>query len=356
MELNTNSTVSLPQDTINIIFEFAQPESEETNVNGDGIMSERTGDQIVDHTPPGSHGNLAVPAQRSSINDLNCFNRSAATQETLESDDSQNTSDISQLSISNSQQPWISNSLQSSISSPPQLPTMWIGNQQVVQRVYVQMPVQTQVFDFQKQNTSETRPTQVKKKSNNKKADYSFITKKQAERTQISDMPVDSTPITNSTKLALLNFLKKKSVATVNKTNGKSGEDHIEPEIQSFVPVGQENDACNEDKTSSDQLSNIQKDQIDILAMTEDQRCPETVSITQSCSSDPVQTSQESTQAFNELASTLVQSNNTFQPSNQKSDAIGVNDISTDKEMKKAENNCSVSLSTKGKTLQYCNY
>lgn len=357
MELNTNSTVSLPQDTINITFEFAQPESEETNVNGDGIMSERTGDHVVDlvHNPPGSHGNPAVPAQRSSTNDLNCFNRSTATQETLQRDDSQKTlvetsaSNMPQLSTSNRQQPWISNSLQSSISHPPQLPTMWIGNQQVVQRVYVQMPVQTQVF--QKQNTSETRPTQVKKKSNNKKADYSFITKKQTERTQITDMQGDSTPITNSTKLALLNFLKKKSVATVNETNGKSGEDHIEPEIQSFVPAGQD-DACSEDKTSSDQLSNIQKDQIDIPARTEDLRCPETVSITQSCSPDPVQTSQESTQSFNELTSTVVQSNNTCQPSNQKSDAMGVNDLSTDKEMKQAENNCLVSLSTKGKTLQ----
>lgn len=353
MEMNTSSTISLPHDTINIIFEFAQPGSEETNVNGDGIMSERTGDQVIDlvHNPPGSHGDPAVPAQRSSTNDINCFNRSAATQETLCSDDAQKTSietsksNVPQLSISNPQQPWISNSLQPSISCPPQLPTMWIGNKQVVQRVYVQMPVQTHVC--QNQKTSETRPTQERKKSNNKKADYTRITKNQAEHTQRTEMQVESTPITNSTKLALLNFLKKKSVATVNEANGKSGENRIEPEIQSFEPVGQASDACNKDKTCSNQLSNIQKDLIDIPARTEGQRCPETVSITQSCSPEPVQSSQESTQSFNELTPTAVQSNNTCQPSNQKSDAIEVNDESTDKEIKQADKNCSVSPSTK---------
>ena len=359
MEMNTNSTVNLPHDTINIIFEFSQPESEETNVNGDGTMSERTGDQVVDliHNPPGSHGDPAVAVQWSSTNDLNCFNRSAASQETLCIDNAQKTSietsksNVPQLSISIAQQHCISNSPQPSISCPPQMPTMWIGNKQVVQRVYVQTPVQTQVC--QKQMTSETRSNQGKKKSNNKKADYTRITNRQAEHTQTTEMQVDSTPITNSTKLALLNFLKKKSVASANETNGKSGKDHTEPEIQSFEPVGQESDASNKDKTCSDQLSSIEKDVTDVSARTEDQRCPETVSITQSCSPEPVQSSQESTQSFNELKPTTVQSNNTCQPSNQKSEAIEVNDESTDKEMKQADKNCSVSPSTKGKTLLF---
>lgn len=367
MELNTNSTVSLPHDTINIIFEFAQPELEETSVNGDGIMSERTGDQVVDlvHNPSGSHGDPAVQAQRSSTNDLNCLSGSVATQaKTLESDDERmkpcvtkrktsietSQSNVPQLSISNPQQPWFSNSLQPSISCLPQMPTMQIGNKQVVQRVYVQMPVQTQVF--QKQKTSETKSTQVKKKSNNRKVDYSCITKKQAEGTRITDKQVDCTPITNSTKLALLNFLKKKSVATVNETNGKSGEDHMEPEIQILVPVGEDSNACNKDKTYSDQLSNIGKDLIDIQVRTEDQRCQEIEFIAESCSPEPVQSSQDSTQSFNELTSTGVQSNSTYQPSNQKSDAAGVNDEITDKDMKQADKNCSsVSLCTKGKTL-----
>ena len=357
MELNTNSTDSLPHDTINIIFEFAQPESEETSVNGcvngDEVMSERTGDQVVSlvHNPLVSHGDPAVPAQRSSAKDLNCFSTSDATQETLQSNDAQKTSketsvsNVPQLLISNPQQFWISNSQQPSISGLPQMPTMRIGNKEVVKRVYVQMPVQTQVF--QKQKTSETRPMQVKEKSNNKKVDYTRITKKQSEGTQITDKQVDSTPITNSTKLALLNFLKKKSVATVNETNGKSGENHI----QSLVPVGEENNACNKDKPYSVQRGKIRKDLIDIPARTKDQRCPEIVSITESCSPEPVQSSQDSTQSLTGLTLGAVQSNNTYQPSNQKSDAVGVNDESTDKEMKQAEKNCSVSQCTKGKTL-----
>lgn len=352
MEMNTNSTVSLPHDTINFIFEFAQPESEETSVNEDGIMSEKTGDQVIDlvQNPPGSHDDPAVSAQRSSTNDLNCFSRSVTTQETLQNDDAQktsietSTSNVPQLSISNPQLPWISNSLQPSISRLPQMLAVQIGNKQVVQRVYVQMPVQTQVF--QKQNTSETRPAQVNKKSNKKKADYSRITKKQPEGTQITDKQVHGTPITNSTKLALLNFLKKKSVATVSETSGKTGEEKVEPEIQSVVPIGEDSNACNKDKNYSDQLTNIQKDQSDIPASNEDQSSQEIVFITESHSPDPVQSSQYSTQSFNELTSTAVQSNNTYKPSNQKSDATGVNDGITDKDMHQA-----VSLCTKGKTL-----
>ena len=346
MELNTNSTVSLPHDTINIIFEFAQPEPEETRVNGDGIMSERTGDQIIDlvHNAPGSHGDPAVSAQRSPTNDGNHFSTSVTTQETLQNDDAQKTSVETGKSISNPQQAWISNSLQPSISCLPQMQTVRIGNKQVVQRVYVQMPVQTQVF--QKQKTSETRPTQVKKKSNNKKADYTVITKKQPEGTQVTDKQLHGTPITNSTKLALLNFLKKKSVPTVNETSGKTGEEKVEPEIQSLVPVGGDSNASNKDSSYSDQLTNIQKDQIDTPARTEDQRCQERVFIAESCSPDPVQSSQDSIQSFNELTSTAALSNNTYQLSNRKSDATGVNDEITDKDMQQAVSPC-----TKGKAL-----
>ena len=358
MELNTTTTVNLPPETINIIFEFAQPESEETRVNGDGIISERTGDQVIDlvHKPP-------VSAQRSSTNDVNCLSRSVATQSTLQSDDEQTkhcvterktsieTSQLNvpQLSISNPQQPWISNSLQPSSSGPPQMPTIQIGNQQVVQRVYVQMPVQKQVF--QKQKTSESRPAYVKKKSNNNKAEDSHITKQQAEGAQIPDKQVDGTTITNSTKLALLNFLKKKSVATVSRTNGKNSESYVDPEIQVISPVGEENNACNKYKTCSDQQRKIQEVQINLPATTENQRYQEIVSVSESCSPEPVQLSQEANQSFKELTSTAVQSN-TYQPSNQKSDATVVNDESADKEMKQADKICSsVSLCTKGKTL-----
>ena len=365
MESNTNSTVNLPHDGINIIFEFAQTESERTGVNGDGIISERTGDKAVHlvHTSPGSHGGPVVPAQRSSTNDLNCLIRSVATQKTLQSDDEQtkrcvteqktsietSQSNVPQLSISNPQQPWISNSLQPSISSPPPMPTMRIGNKQVVQRVYVQMPVQTQVL--QKQKTSESRPAYVKEKCNNKKTEDSRITKIQAKSAQITDKQVDGTPITNSTKLALLNFLKKKSFATVVERNGKSSKSNVDPEIQIISQVGEEINACNKDKTCSDQLRNIHEAPANIPARTEDRESLETAPASESCSSEPNPSSQVSTQSFNESMPTAVEGNDTYHPSNQESDATEVDDKSTDKERKQADKNCSVSLCTKGKTL-----
>lgn len=376
MELNTNSTVNLPSDTINIIFEFAQPGSEETSENGGEIISERTGDQVVDlvHYPAGSHGDPAVPAERSATNDVNCLSRSVATQETLQHDDERiknhvtertltetsmgPMSNLRQMSISNPQQPWISNSLQPSILSLPHLPTMMnlrIQNGQVVQRVYVQTPVQTQAF--QKEKTSGTRPTQVKKKSNNKKGEDTQITKKQVEDTPIINSTkhtllkkVESTPITNSTKLALLNFLKKKSVATVSETNGKSGENNVDPEIQILSPVGGESNACNKDRTCSDQLSNTKEDLISVSARTERLTCPEIISIAESVSPNPVQSSQNSYQSPNELTSTAVQSISTYQPSNKQSDVTGVNGESTEKELKQTCKNFSVHPCTKGKT------
>lgn len=363
MELNTNSTVNLPHDGINIIFEFAQTESEETGVNRDGIISEGTGDKVVHlvHDSLGSHGGPVVPAQRTSTNDLNCLIGSVATQKTLQSDDdetkhcrteqktSMSQSNVPQLSISNPHQPWISNSLQPSISSPPPMPTMRIGNKQVVQRVYVQMPVQTQVF--QKQKTSESRPASVKEKCNNKKLEDSRITKVQAKGAQITDKQIDGTPITNSTKLALLNFLKKKSFATVVERNGESCESNIDPEIQIISPVGEEISACKKDKTCSDQLRNIHEAPANIPARTEDRESLETAPTSESCSSEPNPSSQVSTQSCNESMPTAVESNDTYHPSNQESDATEVDDKITDKERKQADKNCSVSLCTKGKTL-----
>lgn len=365
MELNTNSTVNLPHDGINIIFEFAQPESERTGVNEDRIISERTGDKVVHlvHNSLGSHDGPVVPAQRSSTNYLNCLSKSVATQKTLQSDDEQtkhcvterktsietSQSNVPQLSISNPHQPWISNSPQPSILSPPPMPTMRIGNKQVVQRVYVQTPVQTQVF--QKQKTSESRPAYVKEKCNNKKMEDSRITKIQAEGAQITDKQIDGTPITNSTKLALLNFLKKKSFATVGERNGKSCESNVDPEIQIILPVGEEINACNKHKTCSDQLRNIQEAPANIPARTEDQESLETAPTSESCSSEPNPSSQVSTQSYNESMPTAVESNDTYHPSNQESDATDVDDKSTDKETKQADKNCSVSLCTKGKTL-----
>lgn len=377
MELNTNSTVNLPSDTINIIFEFAQPGSEETSENGGEIISERTGDQVVDlvHYPAGSHGDPAVPAERSATNDVNCLSRSVATQETLQRDDERiknhvterraltetsmgPMSNLQQMSVSNPQQPWISNSLQPSILNLPHMPTMMnlrIQNGQVVQRVYVQTPVQTQAF--QKEKTSGTRPTQVKKKTNNKKGEDTQITKKQVEDTPITNSTkhallkkVESTPITNSTKLALLNFLKKKSVATVSETNGKSGENNVDPEIQILSPVGGESNACNKDRTCSDQLSNTKEDLISVSARTENLRFPEIISIAESVSPNPVQSSQNSDQSLNELTSTAVQSISTYQPSNKQSDVTGVNGESTEKELKQTCKHFSVHPCTKGKT------
>lgn len=367
MELNTNSTVNLPSDTINIIFEFAQPGSEETSENGGEIISERTGDQVVDlvHYPAGSHGDPAVPAERSATNDVNCLSRSVATQETLQRDDERiknhvterrtltetsmgPMSNLRQMSISNPQQPWISNSLQPSILSLPHLPTMMnlrIQNGQVVQRVYVQTPVQTQAF--QKEKTSGTRPTQVKKKSNNKKGEDTPIINSTKHALL---KKVESTPITNSTKLALLNFLKKKSVATVSETNGKSGENNVDPEIQILSPVGGESNACNKDRTCSDQLSNTKEDLISVSARTESLRCPEIISIAESVSPNPVQSSQNSDQSPNELTSTAVQSISTYQPSNKQSDVTGVNGENTEKELKQTCKNFSVHPCTKGKT------
>ena len=211
------------------------------------------------------------------------------------------------------------------------------------------MPVQTQVL--QKQKTSESRPAYVKEKCNNKKTEDSRITKIQAKSAQITDKQVDGTPITNSTKLALLNFLKKKSFATVVERNGKSSKSNVDPEIQIISQVGEEINACNKDKTCSDQLRNIHEAPDNVPARTEDRESLETTPASESCSSEPNPSSQVSTQSFNESMPTDVESNDTYHPSNQESDATEVDDKSTDKERKQAGKNCSVSLCTKGKTL-----
>ncbi|KAL9965867.1 hypothetical protein ACROYT_G029721 [Oculina patagonica] len=365
MEVNINSTITLPSDTINFIFEFTQPGSEEASENGNGVTSERTGNQFGDvaHCQVGSHDDPDVSAEISFTNDVNRSSGNDATQETLRSDvieqinthvtkrksSEKSMTNSSQLSISKPQRPFISNQRQRMISqrrqqsiSNPQQPSissaqqkqqrpsdmfnMLIQNGQVVPRVYVQTPVQTE--PLQKGEASTTRPQGVKKLANDK------IVESMANNNTVEDIAssekVEGTQITNSTKLALRNFLKKKSAANVGETNDKSVVVNSDPEVQILSTVGEfeVRNACDKDRACSDQLSNTQEDAINVTTGTESQKVPEEVLIVESSSPDTVQTSSNSAQKGND-----------DQLSNQQSAITESNAESTVQEIKQGDNN-----------------
>lgn len=349
MEVNTDANLALPltlpSDTINFIFEFTQPGSEEASENGDGVMSERPGNQFGDvaHCQAGSHDDPDVSAQISSTNEINCSSRNDATQETMRSDvieqiknhvtesetSEKSLSNSTQLSISKPQRPSISNQRQRLISNPQQpsissaqqkqqrpsdMFNLLIQNGQVVQRVYVQTPVQTEAL--RKEKTSTTRPKGVKKTANDKKMEG--LENNSMVEDIASSEKVEGTQITNSTKLALWNFLKKKSAAHVSETNGKSVEDNANPEVQ-ILSTAVSNGFGN-DRARSDQLSNTQKDAINVSTRIESQKGSEVGPIVQSSSNS-------------------VEKGNDDQLSNQQSDVTGSNTESTNKEIKQGDNN-----------------
>lgn len=368
MEENITSTVNLPSDTINITFEFIQPRSDEAGENGAGVILERTGDQFVEviHCPSGSPDHQAVPVQISSTNDVNCSNKDCETQENLHSAVVQGVKNCvterktSENTLSNSSQVAISNPWQLSTANPPQLsisnlqqplisntqqrPSMInlrIQNGQVVERVYVKTPVQTQAL--QRKKTSTTRPKRPGKTANNKNMEDA-ASEKEAGGTpnheEVDDAPannsVEGTQIANSTKLALRNFLKKKCMAKVNETNGKSVGDNANRTVSITGEIEVSN-GCDKDRAYSHQLSNIEKDGINVSAAgTESQKGPEGASIAEFSSLNPVQTSANADQSPNESTLTAVQNDND-QPSNEQSDVTGSNVDSTVKEINQGD-------------------
>ena len=365
MEVNINSTGNLPSDTINIIFEFTQPGSEEASENEEVIL-ERTGDQVTSE----SHDAPAVPTQISSTNDVSCSIRKYATQETLEGDvveqiqiyvterrtPEKSVSNSSQLSISNPQQPLISNPQQPSISNPqkllisnpqqpstsnpqqslisnppqpsissarqrPSMTNLRINNGQVVQRVYIQTPVQTDA-KIHKGNISDSSLNMVGKIGYYKKV-----------KVTANNKLVEGTQITNSTKLALRNFLKKKSAAHVSETNSKIVDDNADPAVQILSTAGEfkVSNACDNNRACSDQLSNIEKDTVNASTRTESQKSAEVVSIAESSSPNPMQSSPINS----------AEKDNSHQPLNQQSDVTGLNAENTDEEIQQADNNTS---------------
>ena len=351
VNMNTDSAVnSLPSDTIgSIIFEFqAQPGSNKVSENGEGVISERTGDQVthVVFCPPVSRNDPDVSPQISSTNGVYCSSRTVATQETSRSnvvEQIKNCVAKRTTLTSTSKQSSISKPRQSNLVdlSKPSMIRLRIQNGQVVQNIhYVDIHAtqadRQETQDGQRDKTTNIKPPKkVEKPANN----YS----KQMEGPQI----------TSSTKLALLNFLKKKYAGNTSEMSSKSGRDNDDPEVEIISTVREASSASEEDTTCSDQANNIEKDvdTINVPARTESKIDPEIISINES--SSPEQSNENPDQSPVELTltSTGVQSDNTDQPSTQQSDVAGVNDES-DKETKQGDNNSSIS--TEGKTLPAC--
>ena len=241
MEVNTNIP-DLQSDTISIIVEFAQQESDGVKENGEITNSHTDGAVRVFQISPTS----SSPSQASFTSEINCseiaavdiqkMSRTTVVEQRKECVAGRNASrpsnlNLPVLSVSNPtilypRRPSITSLQQPSIS-------LHIENGKVT----CTQLVHNEAKQEDVQNNSQARPV----------------------ATSASDM--GGMQISNATKLALKNFLKKKSAGNVSNYN-KSGETDNEtgvPEVAIILPVEEAGNPSKKVRTSSDRGSIIER-------------------------------------------------------------------------------------------------
>lgn len=241
MEVNTNSP-NLQSDTINIFIEFAQQESDGVKENGEITNSYTDGAEHVFQILPTS----SSPSQASSTSEINCseiaavdiqkMSRTTVVEQHKECVAGRNASKPSNLNL-----PVLS------VSNPtilyPRRPSITSLQQPSISlhiesgKVTCTQLVHNKAKQGDVQNTSLARPV----------------------ATSASEM--GGMQISNATKLALKNFLKKKSAGNVSNYN-KSGETDNEtrvPEVAITLPVGEARNPSKKVKTCSDGGSIIER-------------------------------------------------------------------------------------------------
>ena len=350
----TNSAINVPSNTINIILEFTQPETKQVNENG--VLPEETGDQLVQvaYCSSVSNNNPDVTAEISSTAGSEFSTTDNVTRKPSQSnvveqikrfvtERNSPSSNSIQPSILNVQQPSISNPQQPSISTPqgpsvisnpqqqaisnaqvctPSTFNLYIQKKEVVQRT---LNIQTQAVCLEKTaNKRQQRVKEITSANNN--------CHKSTEATQCSQ-------ITNSTKLALLNFLKKKYTGNISVANAETEQDNVDPEVRIVSTVEQESNGSGKEGSCSDETCNAENDVVKVATSTVSQ---EIASITESSCTNPAQLSQNSDNSPGEqFTSTAVQSDNADQPLINQSDVSMMN-TDIDKERKKDDNNSSI--------------
>lgn len=296
MEANSNS-LDLWSDTINIVVEFAQPESNVVEENGEISKGSNNQAEHVIHLSPALF-NSAVPLQASSVSNINCSESTAGEiQETSRIDVVERIKKcVRRRKTSNP-----SNSLALPVSNPA------ISYQPRPSITSLQQPS----ISLQIQNGQVTQKPQ------------SF--QKEAELVSVSSpmLPnqMGGTQITSATKLVLRNFLKKKSERIVNDNSSERGTSDCEAQIISAV--GESGSASKKDGTCTDHGSKVKNN----LSPTgnECENNPDTVVVSESSSLDPVQSNQDTNAtSSDELTSTVtvVQGADSNSPLDQQSDIV----------------------------------
>lgn len=357
----TNSAINVPSNTINIILEFTQPETKQVNENG--VLPEETGDQLVQvaYCSSVSNNNPDVTAEISStagseFSTTDNVTRKTSTSNVVEqikkivaernspSSNSMESSilNVQQPSISNPQQPSISTPQEPSISNPQEFSVISNPQQQAISNAQVCTPSSFNLYIQKKEVVQRTLNIQTQavcqeETANKKQQKVKEITSvnnnychKTVEATQCSQ-------ITNSTKLALLNFLKKKYTGSINVANAETEGENADPEVQIVSTIGQESNGSGKEGTCSDETCNAENDVVKIATSTVSQ---EIAPITESSCTNPAQLSQNSDNLPGGQL-TAAQSDNADQPLINQSDVSMMN-TDIDKERKKDDNNSSI--------------
>jgi len=132
--------------------------------------------------------------------------------------------------------------------------------------------------------------------------------------------PARGTQIANATKLALKNFLKKKSARHVNSRSDETGKSAADSVMQIISPAEEAGNLSKKVGTCSGQGSDTDKERnlSDVPTATESEKSCTTVPISESSSSNPMLSSQDP----NEVTSAVVQDVESNSPLPKQSDVI----------------------------------
>ena len=297
MQANANSP-DLPSDTINIIVEFAQPETDEVKENGKS--SEGSNDMAVHVVqissallnPASSQTSLTSEAEVASI-----VHQKASRRDVFERIKRH-------LNGRKTTKPVKSNSCPLSASNPlisyPSRPLLTH-----LQQPSVGLLIQNGQFLHHQTQTEKEKTeitpleTPVQKPTND----------------------IEGSQITNSTKLALKNFLKKKSAGAVNDISGERDRNTTSHKGQVISPVGEAGNSLRKDETCSNKVSDNEKNPAEVLPIgTESEKDLVTAVSDLSASPNPVQSSQNSDVSPDGSSSTVVQGAEFDSPSTLQSD------------------------------------
>ena len=310
MEIDTNSP-DLPSDAINIIVEFTDPvSSEEVIENGETIGDSSDKTVHVVHISPALL-NPAVSSQTLSKNGVNSTENTAVeVQETSNSDVVEKLKKC--LTGKKTSKPANSNLL------PTLLPKTTISYP-LKPLVNLQQPSISLCIKRGKVTCTQI-PQSAQYDAGLEKNSNAPITR-QAETTA---NPPRGTQITNATKLALKNFLKKKSARSVNSRSGETGKSAADSGMQTISPAEEAGNLSKKVGTCSGQVSDTDKERnlSDVPAATEREKSCTTVPISESRSPNPMLSSQDPNVLPNEVTSAVVQDVESNSPLPKQSDVI----------------------------------